>query len=44
MIDFDRLKEEQLKLAKKVLLTDSVKNIKTIADNFFFHYSPAKTL
>ena len=31
MIDFDRLKEEQLKLANKVILTDSVKNIKTIA-------------
>lgn len=31
MIDFDKIKKEQLKLAKKVILSDSVKNIKTIA-------------
>ncbi len=31
MVDLNKLKEEQLKLAKKVILTDSVKNIKTIA-------------
>ena len=31
MVDLDKLKEEQLKLAKKVILSDSVKNIKTIA-------------
>lgn len=31
MIDFDALKKEQLKLAEKVSIVDSVKNIKTIA-------------
>tara|TARA_Y100000031_G_scaffold154965_1_gene204274 strand:- start:466 stop:1086 length:621 start_codon:yes stop_codon:yes gene_type:complete len=31
MIEFNKLKEEQLKLAKKVILSGSVKNIKTIA-------------
>jgi len=31
MIDFDALKKEQLKLAKKVIINGSVKNIKTIA-------------
>ena len=31
MVDLSRLKEEQIKLAKKVILSDSVKNIKTIA-------------
>ena len=31
MIDFDALKKEQLKLAEKVITSDSIKNIKTIA-------------
>ncbi|MBI2135285.1 endonuclease V [Candidatus Woesearchaeota archaeon] len=31
MIDINKLKEEQIKLAKKVIINDSVKNIKTIA-------------
>ncbi len=31
MIDFEALKKEQLKLAKKVSMVDSVKNIKTVA-------------
>lgn len=31
MIDFDVLKKEQLKLAEKVITSDSIKNIKTIA-------------
>ena len=31
MIDFDSLKKEQLKLAEKVSIVDSVKNIKTVA-------------
>jgi deoxyribonuclease V len=31
MVDLAKLKEEQLKLAKKVILTDNVKKIKTIA-------------
>ena len=31
MIDFDALKKEQLKLAKKVSTVDSIKNIKTVA-------------
>jgi len=31
MIDFESLKKEQLKLAEKVSIVDSVKNIKTIA-------------
>ncbi len=31
MIDFEALKKEQLKLAGKVSITDSVKNIKTVA-------------
>lgn len=30
MIDFEKLKKEQLKLAEKVSITDSIKNIKTI--------------
>ena len=30
MIDFDALKKEQLKLAEKVITSDSIKNIKTI--------------
>jgi len=30
MVDLNRLREEQLKLAKKVILTDSIKNITTI--------------
>jgi len=31
MVDIGKLKEEQLKLAKKVILSDSVKKIKTVA-------------
>ncbi len=31
MIDFDKLKEEQLKLAQKIIITNSVEKIKTIA-------------
>lgn len=31
MVDLKKLKEEQIKLAKKVVIRDSVKNIKTIA-------------
>jgi len=31
MVDLSKLKEEQLKLAKKIILTDSVKKINTIA-------------
>lgn len=31
MIDIKKLKEEQLKLSKKVIISDSMKNIKTVA-------------
>ena len=31
MIDFEALKKEQIKLAEKVSIVDSVKNIKTVA-------------
>ena len=31
MVDLSKLKEEQLKLAKKVIINDSIKNIKTVA-------------
>ena len=31
MFDLNKLKEEQIKLAKKVVISDSIKNIKTVA-------------
>ena len=31
MIDFEALKKEQIKLAEKISIVDSIKNIKTIA-------------